>query len=175
MTLRTACFRHLLPLSAALLALPLGASAQGMAGPPRYIDLADRLAPGKTPDDTAYRELDRWLADEFTDACPDAFCAGRIGNYRPLRLDCVVDTRQDRIHTCRYAVVASQTWVHPGTGAVRTELSQWYCPLPLPYALSAEDFLSHMGTLQPDSSGYLFNRLPGGQVSLFDVLRRCLS
>src|SRR6188472_2281386 len=93
-------------------ALPLSALADTRT--PRYIDLAERLAPGEPADDTAYRELNRWLVNEFTDACPDAFCAGAVDNYRPLRLDCVVDTRANQIHACRFAVVASQTRVDPG-------------------------------------------------------------
>lgn len=162
-----------LPL-AALILLALSVAGPAAASPPRYIDLADRLGPGEPADDTAYQELNRWLASEFTDACPDAFCAGAFDNYRPLRLNCVVDTRQDQIHACRFAVVASQSRVHPGNGAITTEISQWYCPVPLPPELPVAAFLSAMTTLQPDSSGYLFNRLPGSSQSLFDVLRRCL-
>lgn len=175
MTVRSPRSRRALPLSAALLLLPLAVPALAGATPPRYIDLAERLAPGEPADDTAYRELNRWLVEEFTDACPDAFCAGAVDNFRPLRLDCVVDTRHDQIHACRFAVVASQTRVNPGHGAITTEISQWYCRLPLQPGLPAGTFLAHMTTLQPDSSGYLFNRLPGTGLSLFDVLRRCLS
>ena len=166
--------RRLLSLSSALLLAGGVLPAPAAASPPRYIDLADRLAPGESADDTAYQDLNRWLAEEFTDACPDAFCEGEFGNYRPLRLNCVVDTRHDQIHNCRYAVVASRSRVNPGNGAVTTELSQWHCPVPLPAGLSAVVFLSAMTTLQLDSSGYLFNRLPGSSRSLFDVLRRCL-
>lgn len=166
--------RRLQSLCSVLLVAGTVLPAPAAASPPRYIDLADRLEPGEPVDDTAYHDLDRWLAEEFTDACPDVFCAGAFGNYRPLRLNCVVDTRDDHIHNCRYAVVASQSRVHPGNGAVTTELSQWRCPVPLPAGVSAATFLSVMTTLQPDSSGYLFNRLPGSSESLFDVLRRCL-
>ena len=175
MTARSPRFHRALPLLAPLLMLSLALPALAGTSTPRYIDLAERLGPGEPADDTAYRELNRWLVDEFTDACPDAFCAGAVDNYRPLRLDCVVDTRTDQIHACRFAVVASQTRVDPANGAITTELSQWYCRLPLQPGLPAETFLAHMTTLQPDSSGYLFNRLPGSSLSLFDVLRRCLS
>ncbi|MFI8719826.1 hypothetical protein ACIGHF_18320 [Stenotrophomonas sp. NPDC077464] len=175
MTDHASRFRRFPSLAAAVLALPLLLPGPAAATPPRYIDLAERRAPGEPADDTVYQELNRLLVDEFTDARPDAFCAGPVDNYRPLRLDCVVDTRNDRIHACRFAVVASQTRVHPGNGAIRTELSQWYCPLPLPSDVPAATFLAHMTTLQPDSSGYLFNRLPGSALSVFDVLRRCLS
>lgn len=158
----------------ASLLLALAVSAPLAASPPRYIDLAERPTPGEPADDTAYQELNRWLADEFTDACPDAFCEGDFDNYRPLRLNCVVDTGQDEIHACRFAVVASRSRVHPDNGAITTEISQWHCPLPLAPGLAVPAFLAAMTTLQPDSSGYLFNRLPGSALSLFDVLRRCL-
>ncbi|MGH8044575.1 MAG: hypothetical protein ACREOX_08175, partial [Stenotrophomonas sp.] len=94
-------------------------------------------------------------------------------NYRLLGLSCVVDTRTDGVRACRLPVAASRDQVHPGTGALQTDVRHWLCPVPLPPGLLVATFLAALDW-QPDSSGHLFNALPGSGRSLFDALQDCL-
>ncbi|WP_421569327.1 hypothetical protein [Stenotrophomonas sp. PD6] len=149
--------------------LPLAATAAA----PRYIDLADRVGPDDTPGDRQFHELNDWIIYEFNDICADFFCSGGYANYRLLRLSCVVDTRSDSIRHCRLPVAASRDQVDPGTGALRTDVRHWLCPVPLPRGLPVTAFLGALDW-QPDSSGHLFNVLPGSGRSLFDALQDCL-
>lgn len=144
----------------------------GQASPPRYIDLADWLGPGDTPDDRQFHELNRWIIYEFNDICDDFFCSGGYDNYRLLRLSCVVDTRTDSVRACRLPVAASRDQVHPGVGTLQTDLRHWLCPVPLPSGLPVTTFMAALDW-QPDSSGH-FNALPGSGRSLFDALQDCL-
>ncbi|WP_411852046.1 hypothetical protein ACLB90_05885 [Stenotrophomonas sp. LGBM10] len=169
----TACFRVSRPRSCIALLVGLCLAVPVQAAGPRFIDLAARVGPGESADDTAYHELNRWLVQEFNDLCEDFFCRGAYGNYRPLRLVCVVDTRDDTLRHCRFPVSASRDAIDPGSGAVRTEVLHWICPLPLPRRLPVSTFLAAMDW-QPDSSGHLFNPLPGSGRSMVEFLRDCL-
>ncbi|WP_313345760.1 hypothetical protein [Stenotrophomonas sp.] len=143
------------------------------AAPPRYIDLADWRGPGEPIGDSPFHGFNGWIIYEFNDICPDFFCEGGYDNYRLLRLSCVVDTRTDSIRECRLPVAASRDHVHPGTGALRTDIRHWRCPVPLPRGLPVTTFLAAIDW-QPGSSGHLFNPLPGSGRSMFDALQACL-
>ncbi|MBD3828411.1 MULTISPECIES: hypothetical protein [Stenotrophomonas] len=168
-----ACFRLRWPRLCLVVLLGLCLAAPLQAAGPRFIDLAARVGPDESADDTAYHELNRWLMLEFNDLCEDFFCEGAHDNYRPLRLACVVDTRDDTLTQCRFPVSASRDHIDPDTGALRTEVLHWLCPLPLPRRLPVATFLAAMDW-QPDSSGHLFNPLPGTGRSMFEFLRDCL-
>lgn len=152
---------------AALLPVAAQAAAQ------RYIDLAEWRGPGEPPGDSQFHELNGWIIYEFNDICADFFCEGGYDNYRLLRLSCVVDTHADSIRACRLPVTASRDRVHPATGALLTDIPSWLCPVPLPRGLPVTAFLTALDW-QPDSSGHLFNPLPGSGRSLFDALQDCL-
>jgi hypothetical protein len=156
-------------LAAAAVLMPLTLQAT----PPRYIELAGWMGPGDTPGDRQFHEFNRSIIYEFNDICADFFCAGDYDNYRLLRLSCVVDTRFGSIRECRLPVVASRDHVHAGTGALRTDIRHWHCPVPLPSGLPVTTLMAALDW-QPDSSGHLFNPLPGAGRSLFDALQDCL-
>jgi hypothetical protein len=159
----------------------------GCSPPPAAFDDTERTAADLVPDRSpAYRdveetftdeadqnrwfELERGLQQDFDEICGDTFCEGDFTNLQSMSFRCSVSLRTGQLKSCLWLFAGSHETVTPSTGTVRPTARFFHCTVPLQGTPAAVmDAL-----LAPGAAGPLWNAMPGGTRSIYEVLGDCL-
>jgi hypothetical protein len=136
--------------------------------PPAYRDVEETFT--SEADQNRWFDLRRGLAQDFDDICGDTFCEGDFSNLVPLGLRCSVSVRTGQLKSCLWLFAGSYESVTASTGNIRPVAKFFHCTFAPPATPAAlMDAL-----LAPGGRGPLWQPLPGGTETLYDVLGRCL-
>jgi hypothetical protein len=134
----------------------------------RYRDVEETFTTEQ--DQNRWFELKRALQRDFDDICGDTFCEGDFSNLASLSFRCSVSVRGNQLESCLWLFAGSYETVTPSTGSVRPTAKFFPCAIPLQGTPAAVmDAL-----LAPGGRGALWNAMPGGTRSIYDVLGACL-
>ena len=112
------------------------------------------------------------LNDDFNLVCNDSYCHGIYDLFKPLSIQCFVESTSGTVEYCVWAIAKSRSWV-AGNGKVSNDGQIYFCEF-LPKMTIQQMIDKIEFTRAPGQTPYLSVILPGVEQSLAQSLARCL-